>query len=889
VSRNRFWRGSVEREVDSELAFHLELTIRELMERGLSRRDAEAEARRRFGDPATVGEECRRYGAERERRERRAEYRDELRQDVVFAVRQLLRARGFTAVALLTLGLGIGATATMFSAVDAVVLRGLPFADQARVVAIHPRYEGVDGTVAPPELLAFEKVDAFEYVAGARLGGGATVQLGDLPEMVDAANVSADYFAVFGVRPQIGRTFSAEEDRANGPHAAILSHRFWVSHFNADPSVLNRVVQMDDQPTTIVGVMPESFDYVKDSPNIWKPLALSPEDATRYGAHYLHAFARLRSGVTVEQARAATTVAERGVAEHMSRGGRPVTAYATDVRRFADDMVHDYRALMFILLGAVSFVLLIACGNVANLLLARGAVRARELAIRAALGAGRARLLRQMLTESLVLAVGGAVVGVGVAFGLIRVLRVVTPDDIPRLDHAGMDWRVFAFTLALGLASTLVFGLLPALRAARPRLQQTLREGGRGSGGARDRLRPVLVGAQVALTLALLVGAGLLIRSAWRIQHVDPGFEPRGVMTSRILLPGTRYPDGASIVRFFETARREVARLPGVESVALTSVVPLSGSSTVSSIAAEGQPRDGSNRQANLRMTSDGYFATMHIPLLAGRDIAPTDVAESTPVAVINVALMHMLWPTLAPREVIGKRIDAVPTRRADLPRWEVVGVIGDLHDAALTQKPVPEMHTPFTQTSDAFWPYLGRSLVVTVRLSQSGAPPESIRQELQRAITHVDPSLPLADAKSMEDYLQQTLATARMNTWLVSTLGAIALALAMVGIYGVVSYFVSQRTQEIGVRIALGSTPSGIWQFVVRRGMVPVVAGLVAGVGLSFATSRLLESQLFGVTTRDPVTLVGVAAVVTLVAMVAMYFPARRAMRVSPIVALGG
>jgi predicted permease len=888
LARNRFWRGSVEREVDSELAFHLELTARERLEQGLSRRAAEAEARRRFGDPATVGAECRRYGSERDRRERRAEYRDELRQDAVFAVRQLLRARGFTAVALLTLGLGIGATATMFSAVDAVILRALPFADPARIVAIHPRYEGVDGTVAPPELLAYQKVGAFEYVAGARLGGGATLQLGDLPEMVDAANVSADYFAVFGVRPQIGRTFSADEDRANGPRAAILSHRFWVSHFNADPSVLGRVVTMDDQPTTIVGVMPESFDFVKDSPNIWRPLALSPDDATRYGAHYLRAFARLIPGVTIERARAATTAAERGVAEHMSRGGRPVTAYATDVRRFADDMVQDYRALMFILLGAVSFVLLIACGNVANLLLARGAVRARELAIRAALGAGRGRLLRQMLTESLVLAVGGGVVGIGVAVALIRILRVVAPDDIPRLERAGMDWRVLAFTLALALASTLVFGVLPALRAARPRLQQTLREGGRGPGGARDRLRPVLVGAQVALTLALLVGAGLLMRSAWRIQHVDPGFEPRGVMTSRILLPGTRYPDGASIVRFFQAARREVERLPGVQSVALTSVVPLSGSSTISSVAAEGQPRDGSNRQANLRMSSDGYFATMHIPLLAGRDIAPTDLAESTPVAVINVALMHLLWPTLTPREVIGKRIDAVPTRRADLPRWEVVGVIGDLHDAALTQKPMPEMHTPFTQTADDFWPYLGRSLVVTVRLSQGGVAPESIRQALQRAITRVDPSLPLADAKSLEAYLAQTLATARMNTWLVSTLGAIALALAMVGIYGVVSYFVSQRTQEIGVRIALGATPSGIWQFVVRRGMVPVGAGLIAGVGLSFATSRLLQSQLFGVTTRDPVTLVGVAGVVTLVAIVAMYFPARRAMRVSPIVALG-
>jgi len=307
LPRKPFWRASVEREVYAEVAFHLELATRELMERGLSRRDADAEARRRFGD----------------------------------AVRQLLRARAFTITAVVTLGLGLGATATMFSAVDAVVLRALPFADQARIVAIHPRYEGVDGSVAPPELLAYEKVDAFEYVAGARLGGGATLQLGELPEMVDAANVSASYFAVLGVRPQLGRTFSAEEDRANGPQAAILSHRFWVSHFNSDPSVLNRVVRMNDQPTTIVGVMPESFDYVKGSPNIWQPLALSAEDATRYGAHYLHAFARFRPGVTVEQARAATTAAERGVAEHMEHLANSVAGHSLSGRRVGRPVLPD--------------------------------------------------------------------------------------------------------------------------------------------------------------------------------------------------------------------------------------------------------------------------------------------------------------------------------------------------------------------------------------------------------------------------------------------------------------------------------------------------------------------------------------------------------------------
>jgi putative ABC transport system permease protein len=884
----RFRRASVEVEVESELAFHLEMATRELMEeRGMTRQQARAEAERRFGDAATVYAECRRYGKERDRKTRRAEYLSELHQDIGFAVRQLTRIPGFTAVAVITLALGIGATAAMFSALDAVVLRSLPFPDADRVVAIHPQYDGRDGDVTPPEFLAFRNVRELEHVAAARLGGGVTLQLGEVPELVDAAAVTADYFAVLGVRPLLGRTFTPEEDVAGGSGAAVLSHRFWVSRFNADPAVLNRVLQMDERPHVVVGIMPASFDYVKGSANIWTPLALAPAAATQYGAHYLRVFARLRPTVTIEQARAAALAAEISVAGQIPKRTRPLSAYGVDLRRFSDDLVRDYRALLFILLGAVGFVLLIACGNVANLLLARATTRARELAIRAALGAGRGRLFRQLLTESLILSLAGATAGLAVAFLLLRLLRLVSPDDVPRLDQATIDWRVLGFTLLLGVVSSVLFGLAPALRAARAQLQQTLREGGRGSGAARDRLRPGLVGAQVALTLALLVGATLLIRSAWLIQHVDPGFEPRGVLTARVLLPATRYSTGEAITRAFIAIREEAGRMPGVRSVALTSVVPLSGSHLASSISAEGEPKSDIAMSANLRQTSDGYFETMHIPLLAGRDIARTDGAETTPVAVVSASLVRMLWPHLSPREAIGKRINAVPTRRADIQTWEVVGVVGDLHDAALSQAPEPEMYVPFTQTADAFWPFLGRSLVVVVRQAQIGAAPETLTRPLQRAVARVDPALPIADVKSMEGYLAQTLATARLNTLLLSTLGTIALVLAMVGIYGVVSYFVSQRTHEIGLRVALGATPSGIWQFVLRSGMKPVAAGLAAGIALSLVTSTLLRAQLFGVTSRDPVTLVVVGALLVVVALVAMYVPARRAVRVSPIIAL--
>jgi putative ABC transport system permease protein len=692
---------------------------------------------------------------------------------------------------------------------------------------------------------------------------------------------------VLGVRPALGRTFTPEEDAKGGPGAAILSHRFWVTRFNADPAVINRVLQLSGRPHTVIGIMPASFDYRKDGANIWTPLALGPSATTEYGAHMLASFARLRTGVTIEQARAAALAAEIGLTQQIPGRVRSLSAYGMDLRRFSDDLVHDYRPLLLILFGAVGFVLLIACGNVANLLLARGTTRARELAIRAALGAGRGRLVRQLLTESVILSLTGATAGLVVAFLLLRALRVVSPDNVPRLEQAAVDWRVLGFTLGLGVVSSVVFGLAPALRAARPQLQQTLREGGRGFSGGNDRLRPVLVGAQIAMTLALLVGAGLLIRSAWRIQHVDPGFEPRGVLTARLVLPEARYPTPEAIVRMYNTVRDEAARIPGVASAALTSVVPLDESTMRSSISAEGQDARTASVDANLRIASSGYFATMRIPLIVGRDIARTDGPNATPVTVVNEAMVRALWPALQPRDVIGKRISAVPTRREGLAMWEIVGVVGDLHDAALTKAPDPEMYTPFEQTADAFWPFFGRSLVIVVRHAQVGAAPQTLTRPLQRVVARADPSLPITDAKSMEDYLSQTLATARLNTLLLSTLGAIALVLAMVGIYGVVSYFVSQRTQEIGLRMALGATPSGVWQFVIRRGLKPVGVGLGAGIALSLATSTLLRGQLFGVTARDPITLVAVCVLVVAVAIVAMYVPARRAVRVSPIVAL--
>jgi putative ABC transport system permease protein len=889
VTRRRLWprfsRTSVADEVESELAFHIEMTVRELVEQGMSLTNARAEAERRFGDSTTINAQCRRYGEERDRRARRAEYRHELGQDVAFAVRQLARARGFSIVAIVTLALGIGATAAVFSALDAVALRPLPFADADRIVSIHPTKQGVRNDPSPPEFIAYRGVRAYDHVAAAVLQAGITMRLGDVPEMIGGGRVSADYFAVFGARPFIGRTFTTDEDAPRRANVAVISYRLWMSHFGGDRTALNRVIDLDGAPHTIIGVMPKSFDLTRGSEDIWTPIALTPDDATKYGEHYLKVLARLRPGVSVAAGRAATIAVERELSERLPHRTLEASDYGVDVHRYRDDLVGNFESLLLVLLGAVSFVLLIACGNVANLLLARGSARTKELAIRAALGAGRGRIVRQLLTESVVLAVVGALAGLGVAIGLLRVILSVSPEEVPRLDQASIDWRVLGFTLGVGVLSALFFGLVPAMRAARPELQQTLREGGRGS-VTRDRLRPLLVTAEVALAIALLVASGLLIRSAWLMQRVDPGFDPRGVLTARLILPDAHYPTPSSILRAYRGIRDEAARIPGVQSAALTSVVPLSNSSMQSSVAAEGQPVDDKSRQANLRFTSSGYFATMRIPMIAGRDIASTDDANAPPVMVINEALARLLWPNSDPRETIGRGIAAIGPKNG--PRYRtVVGIIANVHDAGLDQPPAPEFHIPVEQAPDVIWPLIQRSLVVVVRgpATQGGA--EALARPLGRAVARVDASLPLTEAKSMTELMRASLATARMNTVLLSLLGGIALVLAVVGIYGVVSYFVNQKVHEIGIRLALGATPALIWRFVMRRGLAPIVVGVAVGISLSLLTTNVLRQQLFGVTPHDPLTLAGVGSLLLVVAVLAMYVPARRAMRVPPIVAL--
>ena len=882
-----FRRASVRDEVEAELAFHLEMTTRELMEQGMARDEARAAAERRFGDARAAREACRQYGEERDRRVRRTEYLDELRRDVVFALRQLARAPGFAIVAIVTLALGIGATAAVFSTLDAVVLRPLPFPHSDRIVLVSPVVRGT-GPTPPlvPEYLALRSSGALDDVAALLPGIGLPIKLGDVPEVVGGARVSASYFTLFGVPPELGRAFGAAEDLPNAAKVAVISDRLWTERFNRDQNILGRVVQIDGAPHSIVGVMPAAYD-ARGTADVYLPLALPAAAANDYSQRFLTVYARLKPNESIAQAQVAATAVVRRVLQQAPGPRTPLNSYTVQLQTILDQLVSGSADLLYLLLGAVAFVLLIGCTNVANLLLARATSRSREFAVRAALGAGRTRLMRQLLAENLVLATAGAVAGLGVATLLLRVILRVAPPGIPRLEQATIDWRVLLFTLALGLLSCLGFGVLPALRAAGPRIFAGLRDGGRfGVGVAHDRLRGLLVSVEVALAITLLIAAGLLLRSAWIIQQVEPGFDPRGVFTARVTLPPGHYESSSDVTRAFARLRDDAARIPGVRFASLTTTPPLGGVAIGSSVAVGPVEPPPDAPAANARIVSPDYLTTMGIALRVGREFLSTDDASAPKVAMINEALAKILWPKLSESQVIGQQLNGLSTD-TEQNVMEVVGIAADVRDEQVTTPAKPTFYVPVAQAPAMMWPLLQRSLIVALKSANPSADANTLARPFTRVIAAFDPSLPVADPHTLARALEKSQDFARATTLLLSALGGIALVLAMVGIYGVVAYFVGQRTQEIGVRIALGATDARIWRFVVRRSLVPVAAGLVVGVVLSIATTRELGDLLYGVRGWDPITLVAVTGLLALVALAATLMPARRAMRVPPAIAL--
>ena len=881
-SRGAIRKPTVEDEVDSELDFHIEMRTRELIAAGMDPARARAEAVARFGDLGHVQHTLRRIGHRRDRRERRTEWLAEAKQDVVYALRQLRRTPTFALLAIVTLGIGIGATTSIFSAVYTMLLRALPYHDPGRIVNVFPVLDGNDESASAARFFNWRRDSrSFEQLAGVSYTNVTLVERGRAPERLGGAQVSSAFFRVLGVRPMLGRVFTDDEEIPGRDQVTVLSHPLWVNRFASDSSVIGRVVQINSRPVTIVGVMPASFTLSTASEDLWIPLALDAAQRAEDEKGFLNVFGRLRTGVTIAQATADVKESVRREAEREKRANPRRTAR---VAPFYDAIVGGLRDRMFILLGAVGLVLLIACGNVANLLLARGAARSREIAVRAAIGAGRGRIVRQLLTESGVLAILGGAVGIGLAVLGMKLIIAMSPEQLPRLHEMRLDWMTVTFAFALAAVSAIIFGIVPALRLAGTDLHATMKEGGRtlAMGGTRDRLRRALVVAEVALSLVLLIGAGLLIRSGIRLQQVHPGFDAERLFTAAMTLPAADYPTPETAVTTFLRIRDVLRGAVGVESSALVFSVPLAGANAQAGVTPEGKSQDPSNQvPVGLHLATPGIFATMRIPMRSGRDFTDRDVAGSPRVTIVNEQAAKTLWPNQNP---IGRRFGLLRDS-ADAPIWwEVVGVVGDVRERGLQEKPRPEMYLSLAQSPPIVLDALQRTMYIVAR---TRGQPLAATKAIQRAVAQVDPTLPLFAVNSMDERLSDSRAGARFNTILLTVMGAMGLALAAIGIFGVISYFVSQRAQEIGVRMALGATPSRVLMLVVGQGIRPVVLGVILGLIGAAATTRVLRALLFDVSATDPLTLAGMALGVTVIAVVAALFPARRATRIDPIVAL--
>ncbi len=806
-------------------------------------------------------------------------------QDVKYGIRMLFKNAGFTAIAILTLALGIGANTAIFSVVNAEILRPLPFRDPAQLVhvaASNSRTHIANGAISYPDFADWRAQNhVFQDMAAYTDASFALTGI-EQPAHLEAATVSAGLFNLLGGAAELGRTFLPEEDEPHH-HAVILSDHLWKERFAGDPHIIGRVITLDNSGYTVVGVMPAGFQYpLQRAPvELWSTFGpmlestpSSPSLAQQRSAHFVRAIARMKSGVTLAEAQANLDVITASLARQYPDSNRYFGARLTSEQQ---QMTQDIRPALFVMMVAVGFVLLIACVNVANLLLARATARTREIAIRTALGAGRKRVVRQLLTEAFLLVLLAGSLGLLLAGWGGDLLVRLSPDNFPRIAPIRMDGWVLAFTLGLSLATGILFGLAPALQVSHDNIVDALKEGALSTTASRGRhsLRSALVIVEMALALVLLVGSGLLIRSLLRLQEVNPGFDPHNVMTSDVDLPDATYPDPRK-VQFFREMIPQLQMLPGVQSAAAIYPLPMGGEEISTGFQIDGRPLAPSEEpHTSLRTITPDYFATMRIPILQGRDFSAQDDVASTPVVIINEALARQFFPDENP---IGKHIkpEIASTTPEPLLR-EIVGVVGNVKFRNLSRDWAPESYVPYAQISFG-------SMALVVRTSQE---PHSLAKPIAEAVRSFDKDLPAYAPKTIEEYISGTIAAPRFNTFLLGIFAALAMLLTAVGLYGVISYSVAQRTHEIGIRMALGAQPRDMMQLVVRQGLQLAVVGVSIGLLAAFALTHFLASLLFGVTATDPVSFLAVVALLFAVVVLACYVPARRAMRVDPMVAL--
>ncbi|HEY7611773.1 MAG TPA: ABC transporter permease [Gemmatimonadales bacterium] len=804
-----------------------------------------------------------------------------LLQNLRFAVRSLRRAPTLSLSVILTLALCIGATTAIFSVVYTVLFRPLPFRDPQDLLLLRTLWRGERSSWSVGNWADVARQQtSFRYFVPA-YGESYNLSGAEMPENVNGARVGADYFSLLGVQPALGRGFRSEEAAPGRDAVVLLSHALWQRRFGGDPKAVGSEIRLDGRQHTVIGVMPAAMDYTIFGEELWLPVAFTPERLALHDEHYMIVLARLNPGVTLGRAEEEMRGLGRWLQTNFPKDNkeRGIAVYPLMER-----LVGDYRPRLYVLLGAVGFVLLIACANIANLLLARGAARSREISIRAAIGAGRRHLVADALAESLVLAVAGGAIGLLLGYWGVGLLAAYGPQDVPRLAQARVDGPVLGFALGLTLLSGLVFGLAPALRTAARPPHEALKEGGRSGSraGARDRLRNSLVVAEIALALVLLTGAGLLIRSGVALNGVDPGFDPRGVIAGSVSLPQTAYDSPAQVVRAFERIVERAAAVPGVASAAVVSAAPLEGASS-NGLIPEGRPLDISSIINSLmRLATPDYFSTMRIELVRGRGFTAQDRRGTPLVMVVNETLAREAFPNQDP---IGKRIACCEDNGDGSPAWkEVIGVARDVRATGLDQDPMPEFYLPIAQAPAAAWTWTDRTLTLTVRAR--GDEP-ALLTPLRTAVAEVDPSLPLYNLGTMQGRVMDSLAQSRFSTMLLTVFGAIALILAAIGVYGVISYGVAQRTQEIGIRMALGARQGDVLAMVVKHGAALAGIGLGVGLAAALALSGLLESLLFNVSPTDPPTFAIGLVVLSVVAVLAAALPARRAARTDPLIAL--
>jgi len=814
--------------------------------------------------------------------------------DIRIAIRMMLRNPGFSLVVILTLALGIGANTAIFSVVNAVLLRPLGYKDSATIVNVWGKFDkqGLPQLwFSEPEYWDLhDRNQSFSEIGAYSLGDSANLTSSDSPPVVvSTPGASASVLQILGVQTELGRIFTADEDQPGKNHEVLLSFALWKSQFAGDPQIVGKSIQLDGQPYSVVGVLRKDFSLGGKN-DLWVPLGLDRAKPQNRGSHYLHVSARLKPGVGMAQASAEMDRFAAQLAVENPNNYPATAGWGMFLVPIKEQIVGKVRPALLVLLWAVAFVLLIACVNVANLLLVQASAREKELSIRCAMGAGRGRMIRQFLTESMVLAVLGGALGLFIAYWGVYALRTIVPDNVPRMDEVQVDPVVLGFTLGISLLTGLIFGLAPAWHVGRTNIQDSLKETGQSASAAAGtrRLRGGLVVSEIALAVLLLVGAGLMIRSFQNLLEVSPGFQTQHLLSVRLSPPAKAYPDGAPLTAFYQQILNRVRAIPGVQAAGAVSELPMSnsyssGSTFLEQTSVTDLPREAPIQnlpyfEADIRTAAPGYFEALKIPLVRGRYLSEADAADAPLVAVVDEEFARRYWPNEDP---LGKRIavDTIPNSKPLAPRWRtVVGVVGHVKHYGPDTDGREQDYFPLAQT-----PYL-RRMYVAVRTT---VVPESIASAIRREVLAVDKDIPIYEVSTMNQLLANSVVQPRLNLTLLVTFAALALVLAAVGIYGVMSYTVTQRTHEIGIRIALGAQGGDVLKQVLTEGSWLAGIGLAIGLVASFVATRLIAALLFGVKPTDPLTFAAVAVILASVTLAACYIPARRATRVDPLVAL--